>query len=81
MSKKSLQYTLSVIFIFVTTVCYGSGDTVSPQSILENADRIRFPRESFQVDVAINTTSPGGPEDMPGDVEIESESDGAADSQ
>jgi len=64
MSKKSLQYTLSVIFIFVTTVCYGSGDTVSPQSILENADRIRFPRESFQVDVAINTTSPGGPEDM-----------------
>ncbi len=29
------------------------------KSILEKADEIRFPRESFQVEVAIRTTSPG----------------------
>lgn len=31
----------------------------SPQSILEKSDEIRFPKESFQVDVSIKTTSPG----------------------
>jgi outer membrane lipoprotein-sorting protein len=64
MHKKSLQYSLSVIFIFLTTVSHGSGDPELAQSILEKSDQIRFPRESFQVDVTINTTGPGQPEDM-----------------
>lgn len=33
------------------------------QSILEKADDIRFPRDSFQVDVDIRTTSPGKSDD------------------
>lgn len=37
--------------------------TISAQSILERSDEIRFPRESFQVNVAIRTTSPEHPED------------------
>jgi outer membrane lipoprotein-sorting protein len=64
MRKKSLQYSLAAIFIFITTVSQGSGDAELAQNILEKADRIRFPRESFQVDVTINTTRPGEPEDM-----------------
>jgi outer membrane lipoprotein-sorting protein len=64
MHKKSLQYSLAVIFVFVTTVSQGSGDPELAQNILEKADRIRFPRESFQVDVRIDTTRPGGSEDM-----------------
>ncbi|MEP6880157.1 MAG: outer membrane lipoprotein-sorting protein, partial [Nitrosospira sp.] len=39
-------------------------DAELARSILEKADQIRFPRESFQVDVSINTTSPGQPTDM-----------------
>lgn len=37
---------------------------ISAQSILEKADEIRFPRESFQVNVAIRTTSPDHAEDL-----------------
>lgn len=37
---------------------------ISAQSILEKSDEIRFPRESFQVDVAIHTTSLDHPEDL-----------------
>ena len=39
-------------------------DAELARSILEKADQIRFPRESFQVDVSINTTSPGQSADM-----------------
>lgn len=38
--------------------------TITAQSILEKADEIRFPRESFQVNVAIRTTSPDRSEDL-----------------
>ncbi len=38
--------------------------TESAQSILEKADEIRFPRESFQVDVSINTTTPNQANDI-----------------
>lgn len=31
---------------------------ISPDEIIEKADRIRFPSESFQVDITINTTAP-----------------------
>jgi outer membrane lipoprotein-sorting protein len=64
MRKKSLKYSLTVLLILITTVSHGSGDTELAQSILEKSDRIRFPRESFQVDVAIHTTGPDQPEDM-----------------
>ncbi|ABI58899.1 outer membrane lipoprotein-sorting protein [Nitrosomonas eutropha] len=37
---------------------------ISAQSILEKADEIRFPRESFQVNVAIRTSSPDHAEDL-----------------
>lgn len=40
-----------------------AGTAISAQSILERSDEIRFPRESFQVNVAIRTTSPGHPEE------------------
>lgn len=38
--------------------------SISAQSILEKADEIRFPQGSFQVDVAIRTTSPDRSEDL-----------------
>ena len=64
MHKKSLQYLLSVIFIFITRFRSRSDDPELAQSILEKSDQIRFPRESFQVDVTINTTDPDQPADM-----------------
>ena len=41
-----------------------STDAELAQEILEKSDQIRFPRESFQVDVTINTKAPGQPDDM-----------------
>lgn len=38
--------------------------SITAESILEKADEIRFPRESFQVNVAIRTTSPDRSEDL-----------------
>jgi outer membrane lipoprotein-sorting protein len=57
MQVKILQYLLMVIFMFFTMASIASEDAELPQSILEKADQIRFPRESFQVDVDINTTA------------------------
>ena len=39
-------------------------DTNLPREILEKSDQIRFPRESFQVDITVTTTAPSQPEDM-----------------
>ena len=36
-----------------------STTTITPEQIVENADRIRFPTEGFQVDVKISTTRSG----------------------
>lgn len=60
MQKESLQYRLTAIFLFAaaSTAAMASDDAAIAQSILEKADQIRFPRESFQVDVNINTTGP-----------------------
>ncbi|ABB73674.1 outer membrane lipoprotein-sorting protein [Nitrosospira multiformis ATCC 25196] len=66
MQKNSEQYLLTVILLFaiaVPTAIADTNDTELAQTILEKADQIRFPRESFQVDVTINTTAPGQPED------------------
>lgn len=62
MQKISMHYLFTVIFLFVTAASAASttsNDAELAQSILEKADQIRFPRESFQVDVNIKTTAPG----------------------
>lgn len=67
MQKNSEQYLSTVILLFaiaVPTAIADTNDTELAQTILEKADQIRFPRESFQVDVTINTTAPGHPEDL-----------------
>ena len=64
MQKKSLRYFFTVISVIVTMASAESSDAELARSILEKADQIRFPRESFQVDVSINTTSPGQSTDM-----------------
>lgn len=67
MQKNSEQYLLTVILIFaiaMPTAIADTNDTELAQTILEKADQIRFPRDSFQVDVTINTTAPGQPEDV-----------------
>lgn len=63
MQVQPLQYLLMVIFMFFTMASVASEDKELAQSILEKADQIRFPRESFQVDVNINTTAPDKPDD------------------
>ena len=63
MQVQALQYLLMVIFMFFTMASVASQDKELAQSILEKADQIRFPRESFQVDVNINTTAPDKPDD------------------
>ena len=71
MKKKPLS--IFTIFI-VLTICLHSTNaastannnnaTESAQIILEKADEIRFPRESFQVDVSINTSTPNQANDI-----------------
>jgi outer membrane lipoprotein-sorting protein len=68
MQVLALQYLLMVIFMFFTMASVASEDKESEdkelaQGILEKADQIRFPRQSFQVDVNINTTAPDKPDD------------------
>lgn len=63
MQVQALQYLLMVILMFFTMVSMASEEAELAQSILEKADQIRFPRESFQVDVNINTTAPDKPDD------------------
>ncbi len=67
MKKKNLYYFLTNVilttcFVWSSIVCAENIDTTntteSPQIILEKADEIRFPRDSFQVNVSIRTTAP-----------------------
>ena len=73
MKKKPLS--IFVIFIVLTICIYSTNAvstanididnvTESAQIILEKADEIRFPRESFQVDVSINTSTPNQANDI-----------------
>jgi outer membrane lipoprotein-sorting protein len=66
MMKKPLQYLLIAAFLSINIQLFNTVSaeniditnvTESPQSILEKSDEIRFPRESFQVDVSVNTTT------------------------
>lgn len=53
-----------IVAIAIPTAIANTNDTELAQTILEKSDQIRFPRESFQVDVSINTTTPDQPEDL-----------------
>jgi hypothetical protein len=67
MQKKSLRYFFTVISVIVTMASVASAesnDAELARSVLEKADQIRFPRESFQVDVSIITTAPDQQPDM-----------------
>lgn len=67
MQKNSECYLLTAILIVaiaIPTAIANTNDTELAQTILEKSDQIRFPRESFQVDVSINTTTPDQPEDL-----------------
>ncbi|HKX54408.1 MAG TPA: outer membrane lipoprotein-sorting protein, partial [Nitrosospira sp.] len=66
MRKILMQYLFLVIFLLVPVASDSFAESDSAelaQSILQKADQIRFPRESFQVDVSINTTAPDQPEE------------------
>jgi outer membrane lipoprotein-sorting protein len=66
MQKKTSQYLFAVIFLLAAPASAepDPNDAELARSIVEKADQIRFPRESFQVDVNIDTTAPGEPADM-----------------
>lgn len=67
MPKILMQYLLLVIFLLASTTSntFAESDSAElAQSILQKADQIRFPQESFQVDVSISTTAPNQPEEL-----------------
>ncbi|HBZ30365.1 MAG TPA: outer membrane lipoprotein-sorting protein [Nitrosomonas nitrosa] len=58
-------FLLSTLLLAPLQVCATTSESDKfAQSILEKADDIRFPRESFQVDVDIRTTSQGKSDDL-----------------
>jgi outer membrane lipoprotein-sorting protein len=58
MQKRFLQYAFTVVFLLTTAAYAASGTNESAQDIVQKADEIRFPRESFQVDVTIHNSGP-----------------------
>ncbi|SFW11333.1 outer membrane lipoprotein-sorting protein [Nitrosovibrio sp. Nv17] len=59
--NQSFLYRLMVACLFLASVpstVARAEEAISAQGILENADQIRFPRESFQVDVNVTSTAP-----------------------
>lgn len=63
MKSKYSKYFLKIILLSFLALELITGyaiadNTVSPQNILKNADEIRFPSESFQVNVNINSITP-----------------------
>ena len=64
MQKHHWQQLLALILLLSPALSPASDDEELARSILEKSDQIRFPRESFQVDVNINTTTPEEPVDV-----------------
>src|SRR3954454_24276355 len=64
MRKKPLHYLIISIFFFTALTSPASAESENiedkqlARNILEKADQVRFPRESFQVDVGITTHAP-----------------------
>src|SRR4051794_15160964 len=61
-SRKLMSYIFAGALCVITTwaqFCFAAApDDEAAQNILERADQIRFPRQGFQVDVSIRSTSP-----------------------
>lgn len=69
MPKNFLKNLLIIIFLVIAihtqhVVSAATDDTELPRSILEKADQIRFPRDSFEVEVSISTSAPNQPADV-----------------
>jgi outer membrane lipoprotein-sorting protein len=64
MQKDLSQHLIALILLLSPAISFASDDQELARNILEKSDQIRFPRESFQVDVTIDTTSPDQPEDI-----------------
>lgn len=62
--QKFLQCVVTIICMFGAIAPVQSDDARLARDILEQSDQIRFPRESFQVDVSVVTTAPDQPADM-----------------
>jgi len=69
MPNQFLKHLLTVTLLYIAALALqvafaATGNAEFSRSILEKADQIRFPRESFQVDVSISTKAPNQPADM-----------------
>lgn len=68
--SKSSQCVVTLLYLFITSasaqtdISAHSDELNLPREILEKSDQIRFPRESFQVDISVTTTTPSQPEDV-----------------
>ena len=50
--------TVTLAFCLGASALAGAADEADPKDLVETADRIRFPREGFQVDVSISSSAP-----------------------
>ncbi|HEX8873631.1 MAG TPA: outer membrane lipoprotein-sorting protein, partial [Nitrosospira sp.] len=64
MQKDFLQHLITLILLVGSAVSFASDDEELARSVLEKSDQIRFPGESFQVDVTINSISLDRPVDV-----------------
>jgi outer membrane lipoprotein-sorting protein len=70
MRKKPLRYLIISTFVFAMAAFPASAESENTEDrqlarkILEKADQVRFPPESFQVDVSITTSTPGQDAEM-----------------
>lgn len=58
--KQSLTHTLRRLAVILAACASGALQADDAVSILEKADQIRFPREGFQVEISVTSTSAGG---------------------
>src|SRR5690242_17388464 len=64
MQEDLSQRLIALILLLTPVVSLASDDEELARNVLEKSDQIRFPRESFQVDVTIDTISPDQPVDV-----------------
>lgn len=69
MPNKFIKHLLTIVLLFIAVNAFqaasaATDDAEFSRSILEKADQIRFPRDSFQVDVSISTTAPNQSPDI-----------------
>lgn len=60
LARRAANLTLLTIVVFAPAALHAQADDdANARRILERADQIRFPRDSFEVDVQIRTAAPG----------------------